>query len=392
MPPLLDPTDPIAAATHADPYLYYRALRAHAPLWRDDRLGMWIAARAAAVDEVLRHPALRVRPPGEPVPKALAGTTTGAIFGRLVRMNDGAGHCPLKPILASGLAAIRSDDVRAASLRIGQSLMSRYRPAANPDDLDAFTFALPVRVIAHLVGVPDTRLDDVGDWTHDFVEGLSPQADAAAIAKGERAAQQLHALFETLLHRGASHYLNTVARTMAPAGTPPIDAIIANGVGLLSQTYEAAAGLIGNTLLALARHPIVRQAIDASELRDAVAEVARYDAPVQNTRRFAAEDATVAGTTVAAGDAVLVILAAANRDPAANPAPDCFDPCRTARKSWTFGTRMHACPGENLAIDIATTAVDQLLAAGVDAGALVGHVTYYPSVNLRLPRFGTGAS
>ena len=83
------PSDPIAAVTHRDPYPYYAELVATRPVHRDEALGLWVACSAAAVTDVLGHPACLVRPPAEPVPGALLGSPAGDIFGRLVRMNDG---------------------------------------------------------------------------------------------------------------------------------------------------------------------------------------------------------------------------------------------------------------------------------------------------------------
>ena len=73
------------------------------PVYRDDALGMWVACGAAAVRAVLTAPQCRVRPTAEPVPRALAGSPAGEIFGRLVRHNDGAGHQPLKQAMAATL-------------------------------------------------------------------------------------------------------------------------------------------------------------------------------------------------------------------------------------------------------------------------------------------------
>src|SRR5260370_23240595 len=91
-----DPTDPIAAVTHRDPYPYYARLVAERPLYHDRDLGLWVASSAEMVNAVLASELCRVRPPAEPVPRALAGTAAGEVFRRLVRMNDGDGHQPLK--------------------------------------------------------------------------------------------------------------------------------------------------------------------------------------------------------------------------------------------------------------------------------------------------------
>jgi hypothetical protein len=68
------PTDPLTTVTHPDPYPYYGDLAATRPFDRDDTLGMWVACSAAAVTDVLTSPACVVRPPAEPVPRALLGS------------------------------------------------------------------------------------------------------------------------------------------------------------------------------------------------------------------------------------------------------------------------------------------------------------------------------
>jgi len=165
--------------------------------------------------------------------------------------------------------------------------------------------------------------------------------------------------------------------------------VVANGIGFLSQAYEATAGLIGNTLVTLGRQGQARPAsqADGGRLEAFVREVVRYDPPVHNTRRFLARDAVVAGQGMKAGDVVLVVLAAANRDPIANPEPSKFDPSRPSRQAFTFGCGPHACPGETMAIAIAAAGVRELLARGVKAERLAEHVTYRPSANTRVPVF-----
>src|SRR5690606_998875 len=126
--------------------------------------------------------------------------------------------------------------------------------------------------------------------------------------------------------------------------------VASDGIGFPTKAYQATAGLIGNKPDARAAHPelLERSVNDGGLLRQTILEVVRYDPSVQNTRRFVAQDGMVAGQPMKAGDAILVVLAAANRDPQANPHPAVFDPHRKARQSFTFGVGVHACPGEIL--------------------------------------------
>lgn len=90
----------------------------------------------------------------------------------------------------------------------------------------------------------------------------------------------------------------------------------------------------------------------------------RHDAPIQNTRRFAAKALTLEGERIEAGQAILLLLAAANRDPAVNIDPDAFRVDRRDPAVFTFSAGRHRCPGETLSVTITTTIVGGLLAAG----------------------------
>ncbi len=382
---MIPPSNPIEAVTHPHPYGYYARLVAERPIHRDDVLGLWVAAGAAEVTSVLTSDACRVRPAQEPVPKALHGSPAAEIFRHLVRMNDGAGHCPFKQAVATTLGSIDPADANAEAACPAIRLA---KEAQRSGDLAQFAFALPAHVMGRLLGIPNARLGDVAAWTGHFVRCLSPASGATEIAAGALAAGRLLELFDSLLAAApaGSALLGRLAREARRIGCEDSDVIVANAIGFLSQAYEATAGLIGNTLVLLAAEP-ERRVGAPDELDAMIAEVARWDPPVQSTRRFLARDAVVAGQAMKQGEAILVVLAAANRDPAANPAPARFDPYRTERRSFTFGLGPHACPGEKLAIGIAAAGVAALLARGLVPRGLAAARRYRPSPNTRIPVF-----
>jgi cytochrome P450 len=365
------PSDPIAAVTHPDPYPYYATLVAERPFHRDAGLGLWVAASATAVTAVLSSDLARVRPPAEPVPRALLGSPAGAIFRHLVRMNDGATHLRLKPGVAAKLAMLDPGRVTEQARTWARHLAAELDADRHGERIADFAFRLPVYTVAALLGVPRDALSAVAVWVGDFVRCLAPTTTPEQVERGKAAAGELTRLFCGLMRRDE------------------LDAMVANSIGYLSQAYEATAGLIGNTVVALGRHPELgaRVGAEPSLLRAVVREVVRHDPPVQNTRRFVAGDGVVAGQALHEGDAVLVVLAAASRDPAVNPHPAGFDPLRRERQAYTFGFGVHACPGEALATAIAEAGVAHLLTAGLEPARLVGRVTYRPSANTRIPLF-----
>jgi cytochrome P450 len=324
------------------------------------------------VRAVLTSPLCRVRPPAEPVPRTLVGSVAGEIFGRLVRMTDGPGHMPAKLSVAGHLGSMSPALFVQQGTICATQLVDELDPGRHTDRLTEFAFRLPVYAVGSVLGFTPDRLPQLAGWTGDFVRCIAASSTPEQIETGKAAAAHLADAFRALL------------------GRDTLDAVVANRVGYLSQSYEATAGLIGNTLVALGRHGDVRERARSGRgyLGALVREVARYDSPVQNTRRFLAGRWTIAGQEMAEGDAVLVVLAAANRDPAANPDPDRLDPLRRESVTFTFGFGPHSCPGATIATIITEAGVERLLAAGVDPQRLVQRLSYRPSANTRIPTFG----
>ncbi|KML47665.1 cytochrome P450 [Burkholderia cepacia] len=385
----MNPTDPIAAVTHRDPYPYYAALVDGPPLAFDATLGLWVASRAAAVTTVLGHPACRVRPLDAPVPPALRGTTAGALFGELVRMNDGPSrHDVPKQALRTAFAPIDTDALRTRAAQLAE----RRLPApGDADALNAWCMTVPVCAVADLLGFDETQLDDIAVQVVDFVAALSPLSDAAALARASDAARQLldrmtERVAQTHAHDGT--LVAAVQQAARAAGWQASGALVANLVGLLSQTCEATAAWLGNALVAWnGEAQAARVAPDDATLDAFVAEVGRFDSPVQNTRRFVASRTTIEGVTVEAGDAILVVLAAANRDPAVHRDPHRLMPGRAAGPNYGFGTGPHGCPGERIARAVTTGAFGAWLRAGgwAPRDRLAWH--YRASTNVRMPTF-----
>jgi cytochrome P450 len=387
------PVTPLSAVTHPDPYPYYAALVQQRPFYRDGALGMWVASSARAVQAVLTSPALRVRPVEEPVPMALSTSAAGLLFGRLVRMTDGALHAPLKRAVTEALGSLAAAELEAVSRTCALALGRAQLAEVTPEGVQAFTFGLSVHVTAALLGLPAGVLQLTTAAVDNYVRGLAPGADAAARARAAEGAALLQGLVETQLASPTpGGLLARFSESAARAGCVTREVLAANAAGFLTQAYEATAGLIGNTLLALGTRPELAAAVrrDSGLLDAALAEVVRYDAPVQNTRRYVGCDAVVGGQSLVAGESILVLLAAAGRDPQANPEPERFDLFRGQRHTFTFGGGPHLCPGQALSWAVARAGVAQLLGSVRDVTHFPQAVDYQPSHNVRIPRFVPG--
>lgn len=261
-----EPRDVLAAPSHPDPYPWYERLRRGQPLAFDATLRLWIVADAALVREALAHPGLRVRPPAEPVPRALAGTAAGEVFAQLVRMNDGAFHALHRPAVAASASRFTDQAVAAAAQAATHDLLRL-------GDANALLSALPVRAMARLMGVPAADLDATVDAVVRFVRGIAPGASASDIDGADGAAR-------FLMHQGAAEGLAPVAA--------------ANRIALMQQSLDATAGLIGNAIVG----------------GRTVQETLAADPAVHNTRRFAATELSLGGRRIAAGECLVLLLVA----------------------------------------------------------------------------------
>ncbi|MDH6110344.1 cytochrome P450 [Kitasatospora sp. MAP12-15] len=387
---------PVDAVRHPDPYPYYATLTAELPFAYHESVQAWVAADARSVTAVLGSAGYRVRPTAEPVPTGLLGTAAGDVFGDLVRMTDGPVQQRLKQVVTG---ALREADGPAVGKTAAERTRASLARGGEPR-FEELMFGVPAQVVAALCGLDDGADEEAARLIGDFVQCIPASATLEQQQAAALAAQRLQALLGPGLTAGrpegqSEGLLGALVRAARREDWSETAPLLANAVGFLSQTYDATAGLIGNSLLALRDLAAVPHS--AEELAAVVRETARHDAPIQNTRRFAAappqhggppahaEPLRYGDAVVEPGQAVLLLLAAANRDPAVNPDPHAFRPGRPAPAVFTFGAAAHRCPGEELAVAITTGVLAELLAAGFDPASLPTQVAYRPLANARIP-------
>lgn len=387
--PIGFPANAAEAVTHPDPYPYYASLATRRPFAFDASLGLWVAAGPQALTEVLSHPACEVRPAGAVVPAALANGPAGEWFGALVRMNDGPAHAAMKPWLKAQLATLHADRDALVRLRDASqaACADAYLASGDAPDarLDDFVFRQPIYGLAAWLGVPAAQWTEVHEDVQLLVAAMaeagkpSPRADV--LAHGHRAASALRLRAARWLDNDAATntWLREVARRAAGNDSVDFDALTANVVGLFTQTHDACAGLVANSIRRLARSADVAPAsADATDLGVAIrtiSDVIRFDPPVQNTRRFLHAPAVICEQALAPGDAILAVLASA--PPSATP----------DGMEWTFGTGAHACPGRSPASTIAAVGVHAIRQSGEDLSSLASGTAYHPLGNIRIARF-----
>jgi cytochrome P450 len=387
-----EPAHVRAAAAHPSPFAFYDRLATGAPIFRDAAPGApWVAARASAVLAVLAHPACFTRPPGGVIPEPIAATPIADIYGRLVRVNDGAAHDAMKAHIVAVLGDVGADGFAAAARRSAASLAEALTPEQDRRRLTQFIYELPVEIAGALVGVPAPHCPDVGRWLGAYGAATAaaatgaPALTAELLAAGSDGSARLLGLFGDLADRPAPGTLLAALLALADDRATAI----ANAIGLLAQAFAATSALIASSLLAMARADDVRRAVTADPqlIGALIDETLRFDAVTHSTPRFLAEDALVAGQPMRKDDMILVALAIASRDPDLNPDPTRFDLFRQNRRSLEFGAGAHACAGAKIATAIAEAGLATLLERGLCVEGLETCVSYRPSNHIRMPVF-----
>jgi cytochrome P450 len=283
---------------------------------------------------------------------------------------------------SSGPSSRRADRCRAAADRgrlIAETtvadLLAEGADGRPADFMDRFAFPLPITVICELVGVPVADRDRFRPLAADLTQPLelsaltSPPAALDPNSPIGAAARELAEYFTQLIGERRTSPRGDLLSALVAArdtgdGRLSDQELLANLILLLVAGFETTANLLGNGLAALLDHPDVMAGLRTGQIAISgfIEEVLRHDAPVQVTTRTARTDGlTIDGMPIPPGGNVVLLIGAANRDPARYHDPDRFDPARPDIKPLSFGAGPHICLGNSLARLEAAIALPRLL-------------------------------
>ena len=345
----------MSPAFREDPYPYYERFRGPAPLLRVADT-IWFALGHADVTALLRHPKLSTD-------ESHAATEAGRTQEdpnrtRSLLFMDPPEHTRLRSLVARAFTPRRIEDLRARTQEIAVELVDAMAQQSGTVDLiKTFAYPLPVRVICALLGVPPEDEATFTAWSRGIARSVdptilrSPEVEAAIVEARHGLQTYLDELLAARRRKPGNDLLSALAAVDADGDRISPRQIVALAQLLLVAGHETTVNLIGNGMLALLRAPDQLELLRRSpELAGpAVDELLRFDSPVQITQRVVVEDMEVVGCPVSAGDEIMLVLGAANRDPAVFPNPRHLDVTRDARRHVAFGGGIHHCLGAALA-------------------------------------------
>lgn len=219
------------------------------------------------------------------------------------------------------------------------------------DLVASFAYPLPITVICDLLGIPVQARADVRDWVAPLLAGGVGSFEAYATA-ARRMLAFIRDLIEEKRRTPADDLLTALIEVRDGEDRLTEDELTSMVQLLFLAGHETTMSLIANGALALLTHPdqLAYVRADPNRWPAAIEELLRFDSPTQVPIPVStAEPVEIAGTTIPAGEHVIVSILAANRDPSRFPNPDELDLSRAASAHLAFGHGIHHCLGAPLA-------------------------------------------
>ncbi|MFL0275775.1 cytochrome P450 [Mycobacterium sp. SMC-19] len=372
-------------AVVGDPYPYLRALRERSPVTREPHHGVtmvtgWDEACAVAGNAEVFSSCIAVTGPfpGFPVPLDgdLGGETVAGLidkhrdelpFSDQLPTLDPPTHTNHRALLMRLLTPKRLKENEDAMWELADAVLDDFLAPGAGEFIGGFAAPFTLLVIADLLGVPDEDRDDFVKNIQRNAGGGIGSTDAKALAHSPL--EFLYATFAGYIadRRSAPRedVLTGMAEATFPDGSIPDPMDVAKvAANVYSAGQETTVRLLGSALKIIGERQDIQQRLrdDRSLIPNFIEEVLRFESPVKGDFRLSRVDSEIGGVHVPAGTTLMVLAAAANRDPRRFADPDTFDPARSnARQHITFGRGIHSCPGSPLARAETRIAIERLL-------------------------------
>lgn len=340
-----------------DPYPWYAALHRHGPVSaipvRDEhRTVVAVAGGYDLVDRVLRDPEwYKGTPPGWQDQEILRTFFSSMMF------IDPPDHTRMRAVFAKTFTPRRLSALEPVIARVVDERLDRLAEAGaggtEVDFVADFAYPVPALVMAEFIGLPEADLAwyrQRVDWIDEFMDvaGKTPER----LARANQAADELRGYYRELIaHRRrqpGEDLISGLVEVLDAGGVELTEEeLISNLIVLFNASFVTTVYMFSNGLPLLLAHPEVVAALPGDDALAAgcVDEILRMESPVHFLARSAPRDTDLDGVPVKAGANVLLLIAAANRDPSRFPDPDRFDPRRGGPPSLAFGVGLHFCLG-----------------------------------------------
>ena len=352
---MLDFNDP---AFIADPYAGLKELRNFGkPVWHEG-LGVFLAACHGNANDVFRNKSLgRIFIDKQP---EFEWETFNWLHSDSILDSEPPKHTRLRALVAKAFNRNKIEGMRPAIERITTELLDaidvKVKSGENFDLIADYAEPLPVRIIADLLGFPESEEHLLRPWSQAIVKmyevNPSLEYQSAAKAAAGEFADYVRTLAEERKKSPGSDLISDLAMVEENGEKLNMHELVATAVLLLNAGHEASVNAFGNGMVEVLRRPdqIALLRNDPRGLTEtALEEFMRFDAPLQLFERTATKDTELGGVAISEGQKIAALIGSANRDSAVFEMADEMDLTRDPNPHIGFGAGIHFCLGAPLA-------------------------------------------
>jgi cytochrome P450 len=378
-----------------DPFPFYAWLRDEAPVHRLQD-GSYMVSRREDIVAIVRNPRVFSNRIGPLNDQILGGERVGGT-------DEGPWATSFSdPPLLHEQRVLSGSLVNREQLRAFEPIIRR-----NADELiDAFIargeaefraeFAaqLPRRVMMDAFGFPREDEPDFIRWASGQGPVGSKLASPEERAREQRNRLELAGYFETRIRArrdapGDDYVSRFVRDQVERDGRLDLPYVLTELVNLFAAGNGTTAHMLASTMVLLLQHPdeLARVRADPERIRPVLEESIRLEGPIQWNQRVVTEDVELHGVPIPRGSIVIIVWAAANRDPEFFPEPDSFVPDRPGlvKHHLAYGQGNHRCLGAPVARLEGRIAFERLLERLEDLRLVEPELTHIPNLNQRSP-------
>jgi cytochrome P450 len=369
----------------ANPYPFYEERRREGEVVWDETAQAWLVLSYDAARQVLGGSGWTSNPLANPIARASVDPVSRDFIGRSMLFADGTDHQRLRAAVHDVFTRSFITKLTAGVESIATALID-HQPADGPFDFMAdIAMPLPIAVIAAWLDLEPASSRLLRELSPTIIRMLGTLADPDDISAGAAAAAALMAEFLPMAADRRVHPKDDLLSFIAADPQLLLEEVVMTAILIAVAGHETTANLLGAGLITLLTPDEGGARIaDRVDVRGPalVTELIRFDGPVQSTARTATADQLVGGVEIRSGQSVLVVVAAANRDPAAFDEPARFRLDRRGPPPLSFGYGAHYCLGAALAQLELSTGLPKILAR---QPVLAGPVQWRDSPAVRGP-------
>lgn len=364
-----------------NPYLIYKTMLEKHPVYWDETNKIWAIYSYEDCISILKNPKAQI-PAINPNNEQKLNQYSLEIFNNLARLSNGIQHDIAREIATSLFSNINSVDINYIIAQLIKNDLAENKI----DWVNSVCKKLPILVLLKSFGFEENDCDFISDKIEFFTKIMLPNKTKEQVKLINDYSEQFYLIVKKHLFSLAFYkpLLSKISEKHNIQFDEIIPIVVSNLIGLCIQSFDAGRGILSNSFLQIIQNKNIS---DKIAIEKSVIETLRFDPPIHNTRRIATEDFLIGENLIKKNDAILIILASANRDSVKFDNALNFDMERNNNnENLTFGIGSHMCLAKYFSIHLATEALWFLFDQFKTITLLENNIQYEQVINARLPK------